>query len=199
MLAVIDNYDSFTWNLVQYSAELGCEVQVYRNDKITCDELATLNPACIMISPGPGRPDAAGMSLEIVDRFAGKIPLLGVCLGHQTIGQHFGGSIVLAHEIMHGKLSKVYHDGTGVFEGLPNPFTATRYHSLVIDMENVPAELEVTAWTQTDDGRREEVMGVRHRQLLIEGVQFHPESISSEHGHAMLASFFKRAGLLAND
>lgn len=196
MLAVIDNYDSFTWNLVQYAAELGCEVQVFRNDKITCDELAALQPGAIMVSPGPGRPDAAGISLPLLERFAGKIPILGVCLGHQSIGQHFGGSIVLAKHIMHGKLSPIYHDDTGVFKGLPNPFMATRYHSLVIDPKTLPEKLAVTAWTQDANGEREEIMGVRHRDYLLEGVQFHPESISSEHGHEMLASFFKRAGLL---
>lgn len=196
MLAVIDNYDSFTWNLVQYSAELGCEVRVFRNDVISCDELAEMQPTAIMISPGPGRPESAGISLPVLDRFAGKIPILGVCLGHQSIGQHFGGSIVLAKQIMHGKLSPVYHNNTGVFEGLPNPVTVTRYHSLVIDADTLPDELEVTAWTQNADGSREEIMGVRHRDYLLEGVQFHPESISSEYGHDMLGSFFKRAGLL---
>ena len=196
MLAVIDNYDSFTWNLVQYSAELGCEVRVFRNDVISCDELAEMQPTAIMISPGPGRPESAGISLPVLDRFAGEIPILGVCLGHQSIGQHFGGSIVLAKQIMHGKLSAVHHNDTGVFEGLPNPVTLTRYHSLVIDAETLPKELEVTAWTQNADGSREEIMGVRHRDYLLEGVQFHPESISSEHGHDMLGSFFKRAGLL---
>ncbi len=196
MLAVIDNYDSFTWNLVQYSAELGCEVRVFRNDVISCDELAEMQPTAIMISPGPGRPESAGISLPVLDCFAGKIPILGVCLGHQSIGQHFGGSIVLAKQIMHGKLSPVHHNNTGVFEGLPNPVTVTRYHSLVIDADTLPKELEVTAWTQNADGSREEIMGVRHRDYLLEGVQFHPESISSEHGHDMLGSFFKRAGLL---
>lgn len=196
MLAVIDNYDSFTWNLVQYAAELGCEVQVFRNDKITLDELAALQPAAIMVSPGPGRPETAGISLPLLERFAGEIPILGVCLGHQSIGQHFGGSIVLAKHIMHGKLSPIYHDDTGVFTGLPNPFMATRYHSLVIDAKTLPADLAVTAWTRDAEGGREEIMGVRHRDYLLEGVQFHPESISSEHGHDMLASFFKRAGLL---
>lgn len=196
MLAVIDNYDSFTWNLVQYSAELGCEVQVFRNDVISCDELAALNPAAIMISPGPGRPESAGISLPLIARFAGKLPILGVCLGHQSIGQYLGASIVVASEIMHGKLSPVYHNNTGVFEGLPNPLTVTRYHSLVIDADTLPDELEVTAWTQDPAGRRAEIMGVRHRDYLLEGVQFHPESISSEYGHEMLASFFKRAGLL---
>lgn len=196
MLAVIDNYDSFTWNLVQYAAELGCNVRVFRNDAITCDQLADLNPACIMVSPGPGRPETAGISLELLDRFAGVVPILGVCLGHQSIGQHYGGRIILAKEIMHGKLSLVYHNDSGVFQGLPSPFTATRYHSLVIDSENVPAELEVTAWTQNEQGERVEVMGVRHRQWLVEGVQFHPESVSSEYGREMLGNFFRRAKLL---
>lgn len=197
MLVVIDNYDSFTWNLVQYSAELGCEVAVYRNDKISCDELEALNPQCIMLSPGPGRPESAGATLDILDRFKGVVPIIGVCLGHQSIGHYYGGGIVLAKEIMHGKLSQVYHNNTGVFEGLPNPFTATRYHSLVIDQATMPGELAVTAWTQDAQGAREEIMGVVHKDLLIEGVQFHPESVSSEHGHAMLANFFKRAKLLS--
>ena len=195
MLAVVDNYDSFTWNLVQYSAELGCDVQVFRNDAITCSELAALNPACIMVSPGPGRPESAGISLELIDRFAGSIPLIGICLGHQTIGQHFGGKIVLAKHIMHGKLSQVYHNNTGVFAGLPNPLTVTRYHSLVIDKGNVPDALEVTAWTVDADGELEEIMGVKHREWLIEGVQFHPESISSDCGHTMLTTFFKQTAL----
>ncbi|MFK8077521.1 MAG: aminodeoxychorismate/anthranilate synthase component II [Granulosicoccus sp.] len=197
MLVVIDNYDSFTWNLVQYSAELGCDVSVYRNDKISCDELEALKPQCIMLSPGPGRPESAGATLDILERFKGVVPIIGVCLGHQSIGHHYGGSIVLAKEIMHGKLSDVYHNNTGVFEGLPNPFTATRYHSLVIDPARLPDELEVTAWTQDANGSQEEIMGVKHKNLLLEGVQFHPESISSEHGHAMLENFFKRAGLLS--
>lgn len=197
MLIVIDNYDSFTWNLVQYSAELGCEVSVYRNDKISCDELEALNPQCIMLSPGPGRPESAGATLDILERFKGVVPIIGVCLGHQSIGHHYGGNIVLAKEIMHGKLSDVYHNNTGVFEGLPNPFTATRYHSLVIEQATLPDELEITAWTQDAHGSREEIMGVKHTDLLLEGVQFHPESVSSEHGHAMLANFFKRARLLS--
>ncbi len=196
MLAVIDNYDSFTWNLVQYSAELGCQVEVFRNDMISCDELAAMKPDCIMVSPGPGRPESAGISLELLDCFAGKIPILGVCLGHQSIGQHYGGAVVVAKKIMHGKLSQVYHNNSGVFAGLPNPFTATRYHSLVIDNKAVPQELEVTAWTQNDDGSLEEIMGVKHTHHLLEGVQFHPESISSEHGHTMLGNFFRRAGLI---
>lgn len=195
MLAVIDNYDSFTWNLVQYAAELGCDVRVFRNDTISCDKLAELDPACILVSPGPGRPESAGISLELVDRFAGKIPILGVCLGHQSICQHFGGRIILAKQIMHGKLSQVYHNSAGVFAGLPNPITVTRYHSLVIEKSSVPDELEVTAWTLDAHGEREEIMGVLHREWLVEGVQFHPESISSECGHAMLKQFFERTAL----
>ncbi len=196
MLAVIDNYDSFTWNLVQYSAELGCNVEVFRNDQITCDELFTLKPDAIMVSPGPGRPESAGISLELIDRFAGTIPILGVCLGHQSIGQHFGCKIVLAQQIMHGKLSDVYHNNQGIFAELPSPLIATRYHSLVIDKSSLPPELEVTAWTQDADGNVEEIMGVKHRDLLLEGVQFHPESVSSEHGHAMLKRFYTEAGVL---
>jgi len=196
MLVVIDNYDSFTWNLVQYAAELGCDVQVFRNDLLSCDELQALNPSAIMISPGPGRPDSAGISLDIIERFSGKIPLLGVCLGHQCIGQQNGGSIVLAQHIMHGKLSSVFHNNKGMFHGLPSPFTVTRYHSLVIDKSHVPDCLEITAWTEDENGDVEEIMGVQHRHELVEGVQFHPESLSSEHGHDMLANFFKRAGLL---
>ena len=199
MLIVIDNYDSFTWNLVQYSAELGCKVKVFRCDQITCDELLALTPTAIMVSPGPGRPESAGISLELIERFKGQIPILGVCLGHQSIAQQSGGLIVQAQRIMHGKLSKVYHKDKGVFQGLPNPITATRYHSLVIDKASLPAEFEVTAWTQDDNGNREEIMGVLHRYHLVEGVQFHPESVSSEHGHAMLKSFFARAGVLPSN
>ncbi|MEE9322785.1 MAG: aminodeoxychorismate/anthranilate synthase component II [Granulosicoccus sp.] len=195
MIAVIDNYDSFTWNLVQYLGELGAEVEVFRNDAITLDTLATLRPQAILLSPGPGRPDSAGISLSAVARFAGVMPLFGVCLGHQIIGQQYGGDIVHAREIMHGKLSPIFHSGKGVFAGLPNPFTATRYHSLVIDPAAVPESLDVTAWTQSDDGQRIEVMGVRHRELAVEGVQFHPESISSEHGHALLDNFLMVAGM----
>lgn len=194
-LAVIDNYDSFTWNLVQYSAELGCRVEVFRNDSIDCDALAALKPDCIMVSPGPGRPESAGISLELINRFAGAIPILGVCLGHQSIGQCFGGRIVLAREIMHGKLSLVYHDNSGVFENLPNPFTATRYHSLVIEPDTLPDSLTMTAWTVDEQGAPQEIMGVRHNELLVEGVQFHPESVSSEHGHQLLENFFKAAAL----
>lgn len=196
MLAVIDNYDSFTWNLVQYAAELGAQVEVFRNDAITCDQLRDMQPAAILVSPGPGRPDSAGVSLDSIRHFADNIPLLGVCLGHQSIGQHFGASIVQAQQIMHGKLSDVYHNGKGVFSGLPSPLLATRYHSLVIDKATLPDELEVTAWTLDANGEIEEIMGVRHRQFTVEGVQFHPESVSSEHGHAMLADFLKRAKVL---
>ncbi|MBX2881859.1 MAG: aminodeoxychorismate/anthranilate synthase component II [Granulosicoccus sp.] len=195
-LTVIDNYDSFTWNLVQYSAELGCEVRVFRNDEIDLNELAALDPSCILISPGPGRPESAGISLDLIRQFSETAPILGVCLGHQCIGQHYGGQIVLASEIMHGKLSLIHHKGSGVFAGLPSPFTATRYHSLVIDRHTVPPSLEVTAWTLDHQGEVAEVMGVRHKQLSVEGVQFHPESVSSEHGHQLLRNFFTQAELL---
>lgn len=199
MLAVIDNYDSFTFNLVQYLGELGVDVEVFRNDQIRVDELAALAPEAILISPGPGTPDSAGISLAAVACLAGEVPILGVCLGHQSIGQYFGGQIVHAQEIMHGKVSKIHHNGQGVFRELPNPFTATRYHSLVIDPAQIPEALEVTAWTQDKQGEREEIMGVRHRQLIIEGVQFHPESISSEHGHALLRNFLVSAGVARHD
>jgi len=169
---------------------------VFRNDAITCDQLRDMQPAAILVSPGPGRPDSAGVSLDSIRHFADNIPLLGVCLGHQSIGQHFGASIVQAQQIMHGKLSDVYHNGKGVFSGLPSPLLATRYHSLVIDKATLPDELEVTDWTLDANGEIEEIMGVRHRQFTVEGVQFHPESVSSEHGHAMLADFLKRAKVL---
>jgi len=194
-LAVIDNYDSFTYNLVQYLRELGVKVTVYRNDKITVDALQQEPMDALLLSPGPGNPDSAGITLDAIGRFAGKRPIMGVCLGHQSIGQYYGGSITHAKEIMHGKLSSVYHSGEGVFAGLPSPFTATRYHSLVIAPESVPGSLSVTAWTQNENGDREEVMGVRHKTQLVEGVQFHPESISSEHGHALLENFLRSAGL----
>lgn len=194
-LAVIDNYDSFTWNLVQYSAELGLDVKVFRNDKIDCDELAALAPAGILVSPGPGRPDTAGVSLEVIRQFAGIIPIFGVCLGHQSIGQHYGAKIILAREIMHGKLSQIHHNNTGVFESLPSPFTATRYHSLVIEPHNLPDSLEMTAWTVDERGDVKEIMGIRHKNLIVEGVQFHPESVSSEYGHALLENFFNRTAL----
>ncbi|MBX3717072.1 MAG: aminodeoxychorismate/anthranilate synthase component II [Burkholderiales bacterium] len=184
MLLMIDNYDSFTYNLVQYLGELGEEVRVVRNDEVTVDEIARLAPDRIVISPGPCTPNEAGVSLPAIGRFAGKIPILGVCLGHQAIGQAFGGRIVHAKTLMHGKVSPIHHAGKGVFRGLPSPYDATRYHSLAIERETCPAELEITAWT--DDG---EIMGVRHRTLAVEGVQFHPESILTEHGHALLRNF----------
>ena len=182
MIAMIDNYDSFTWNLVQYLQELGAEVRVFRNDEITVDELAALQPSHIVLSPGPGEPSGAGILLETIRRFAGQVPLLGVCLGHQAIGQAFGGRVVRAKTVMHGKASRIQHDGKGVFRALPADFTATRYHSLVV--ANVPDCLTVTA--RSEDG---EIMGLRHRELAIEGVQFHPEALLTEHGHAMLANF----------
>ena len=186
MLLMIDNYDSFTYNLVQYFGELEQEVAVYRNDAITLDEIANLKPAQIVISPGPCTPNEAGVSVPLIERFAGQIPILGVCLGHQAIGQAFGGRIVHAKKVMHGKTSAIHHHSTGVFRGLPDPFQATRYHSLVIERESLPASLEITA--QTDDG---EIMGVRHKTLPVEGVQFHPESILTEYGHELLANFLK--------
>lgn len=192
MLLMIDNYDSFTYNLVQYFAELGTEVQVYRNDQITLDELEALNPRCMVISPGPCTPNAAGISLAAIARFAGRMPLLGVCLGHQSIGQVFGGRVVHAKQIMHGKTSPIHHRGEGVFSGLENPFEATRYHSLVLERESLPDCLEVTAWTETANGGFDEIMGVRHKTLAVEGVQFHPESILTRHGHAMLKNFLDR-------
>jgi len=186
MLLMIDNYDSFTYNLVQYFGELGQEVQVYRNDEISLEQIAALKPVHLVISPGPCTPNEAGVSVAAIKQFAGQIPILGVCLGHQSIGQAFGGKIVHAKQLMHGKTSEIHHKNIGVFAGLPDPFTATRYHSLVIERESLPACLEITAWT--DDG---EIMGVRHKTLAVEGVQFHPESILTEHGHAMLENFLK--------
>ena len=184
MLLMIDNYDSFTYNLVQYFGELGQEVRVYRNDEISLEQIAALKPGHIVISPGPCTPNEAGVSVQVIKQFAGLVPILGVCLGHQSIGQAFGGKIVHAKQLMHGKTSEIHHTGAGVFAGLPDPFTATRYHSLVIERESLPGCLEITAWT--DDG---EIMGVRHKTLAVEGVQFHPESILTEHGHAMLENF----------
>jgi len=189
MLVMIDNYDSFTWNLVQYFGELGEEVQVFRNDRVTPAEIEALAPDRLVISPGPCTPNEAGISLDAIRHFAGRVPILGVCLGHQCIGQLYGGRIVRAPRIMHGKLSPVHHQGHGVFRDLPEPLQATRYHSLVIDPDRVPDVLEVTAWTENDDGGREAIMGVRHRELAVEGVQFHPESILSEAGHALLRNF----------
>ena len=184
---MIDNYDSFTYNLVQYLGELGEEVVVHRNDKITLEQIAALKPDRIVVSPGPCTPNEAGISVPLIREFAGKIPILGVCLGHQSIGQAFGGKIVHAQQLMHGKTSQIHHTSDGVFKDLPNPYRATRYHSLVIDRNSLPDCLEVTAWT--DDG---EIMGVRHKSLHVEGVQFHPESILTEHGHALLQNFTRQ-------
>jgi len=189
MLLMIDNYDSFTYNLVQYLGELGADVQVYRNDRITLEEIAGLKPERIVISPGPCTPNEAGVSVDVIRQFAGVVPILGVCLGHQSIGQAFGGRIGHAREIMHGKTSMIRHADTGVFKGLPQPFEATRYHSLVIEPDSLPACLEVTAWTENETGNRDEIMGVRHRELPVEGVQFHPESILTGCGHDLLRNF----------
>jgi len=191
MLLMIDNYDSFTYNLVQYFGELGTDVRVYRNDQISVAEIEKLAPEKIVISPGPCTPNEAGVSVETIKTFAGRVPILGVCLGHQSIGQAFGGRIVHAGEIMHGKTSMIYHRDQGVFRGLSNPLEATRYHSLVIDKTSLPDCLEVTAWTGDADGNIDEIMGVRHRELPVEGVQFHPESILTEHGHDMLKNFLE--------
>lgn len=184
MLLMIDNYDSFTYNLVQYFGELGEDVRTFRNDEITLEQIAALQPDRICISPGPCTPHEAGISVPVLERFAGKIPILGVCLGHQSIGAAFGGKVIRAKQVMHGKTSVISHTGVGVFKELPNPYTVIRYHSLAIERESLPDCLEVTAWT--DDG---EIMGVRHKHLTVEGVQFHPESILSEHGHALLKNF----------
>ncbi|WP_075187569.1 aminodeoxychorismate/anthranilate synthase component II [Teredinibacter haidensis] len=189
MLLMIDNYDSFTYNVVQYLGELKADVVVVRNDELTLEQIIQKDPAKIVVSPGPCTPNEAGVSVEVIRHFAGKVPLFGICLGHQSIGQAFGGNIVRAREVMHGKLSSIHHKGVGVFTGLPNPYTATRYHSLVIDQATLPDCLEVTAWTETEDGQVDEIMGVRHKTLAVEGVQFHPESILSEHGHSMLQNF----------
>ena len=191
MILMIDNYDSFTYNLVQYLGELGADVVVERNDQITVDEIKKLKPELIMISPGPCTPSEAGISLDVIEHFKGKIPLFGVCLGHQSIGQAFGGDVIRAKQIMHGKTSPVKHINEGIFAGLPSPFTATRYHSLVIDQKTLPDCLEVTAWTEDENGEIDEIMGVRHKELAIEGVQFHPESILTDHGHDMLSNFLK--------
>jgi len=189
MVLMLDNYDSFTWNLVQYLGELGAAVKVVRNDEITVDAVAALAPERIVISPGPGTPNEAGITLSLIRRLAGRIPILGVCLGHQAIGQAFGGQVVRARRVMHGKVSRVHHDGNGVFAGIPNDFVATRYHSLVISRDTLPDCLAITA--ESDDG---EIMGVRHRTLAVEGVQFHPEALLTEHGHALLRNFLDPAG-----
>ena len=192
MLLMIDNYDSFTYNLVQYFGVLNQDVRVYRNDQITLEEIAELAPDHIVISPGPCTPNEAGISIQTINEFKGRIPILGVCLGHQSIGQAFGGKIVHAHDIMHGKTSDIYHHGSDVFAGFDNPFTATRYHSLVIEKESLPDCLEITAWTQDKDGNIDEIMGVRHRELNISGVQFHPESILTSYGHELLQNFLNK-------
>lgn len=191
MLIMIDNYDSFTYNIVQYLAELGADVEVFRNDEISVEEIKEKAPSHLVISPGPCNPDKAGISLAAIKSFAGKLPILGICLGHQSIGQAFGGKIVRANQIMHGKTSNIYHNGTSVFAGLPNAYTATRYHSLVIEKSSMPDCLEVTAWTQNEQGEVDEIMGVRHKEFEVHGVQFHPESILTEHGHALLKNFIK--------
>ena len=193
MLLMIDNYDSFTFNLVQYFGELGEDVRTYRNDEITLEQIEKLNPTRICISPGPCTPHEAGVSVPVLQHFAGKLPILGVCLGHQSIGAAFGGKIIRAQELMHGKTSQIVHDGSGVFENLPSPLTATRYHSLVVERETLPSTLRVTA--STEDGL---IMGMRHRDVDVEGVQFHPESVLTEHGHGLVANFLRRAGLVTS-
>ena len=189
MLILIDNYDSFTYNVVQYFTELGAEVKVVRNDEITLEEIEALNPERLVISPGPCTPNEAGISMDAIRHFSGKLPILGICLGHQSIGQVFGGKIVRAGQVMHGKTSDIHHADVGVFKDLPDPYKATRYHSLVVDKQCLPDCLEMTAWTENPDGSVEEIMGLRHKTLAIEGVQFHPESILTEHGHALLKNF----------
>ncbi|MDG1852431.1 MAG: aminodeoxychorismate/anthranilate synthase component II [Gammaproteobacteria bacterium] len=189
MLLMIDNYDSFTYNLVQYFGELGTDIRVFRNDEISLEEIEAMAPEKIIISPGPCTPHEAGISVPVIKHFAGSVPILGVCLGHQSIGEAFGGKIIRAKRVMHGKISAIHHEGKGVFKDIENPFNATRYHSLVIEYESLPDCLELTSWTENEDGSLEEIMGVRHKTLAVEGVQFHPESILSEHGHQMLKNF----------
>jgi anthranilate synthase component 2 len=193
VILMLDNYDSFTWNLVQYLQALGAEVKVVRNDELSVDEIEALDPAGVVISPGPCTPNEAGVSLELIRRLGDRIPILGVCLGHQSIGQAYGGDVIRAGRIMHGKTSRIRHTGRGVFAGLPDGYEATRYHSLVVDRNTLPETLEVTAWTENEDGSIEEIMGLRHRDFPVEGVQFHPESILTEHGHALLKNFLARA------
>ncbi len=194
MLLMLDNYDSFTYNVVQYLGELGAEVKVVRNDELSVAEIEALNPERIVVSPGPCTPNEAGVSLEVIRHFAGKLPILGVCLGHQSIGQAFGGEVVRARQVMHGKTSPVFHENAGFFAGLNNPLTVTRYHSLVVRRETLPECLEVTAWTCREDRSVDEIMGLRHRTLNVEGVQFHPESILTEQGHELFANFLKQTG-----
>jgi anthranilate synthase component 2 len=191
MLLMIDNYDSFTYNLVQYLGELGEDVRVYRNDQISLEEVDKMRPERIVISPGPCTPDEAGISVELIKKFSGNIPIFGVCLGHQCIGQAFGSKIIHADTIMHGKTSMIYHTDTGVFRGLPNPFEATRYHSLVVEQKSLPSCLEITAWTVNEDGSRDEIMGLKHMEYAVEGVQFHPESILTQYGHELLRNFLE--------
>tara|TARA_B100000902_G_scaffold367306_1_gene389810 strand:+ start:527 stop:1105 length:579 start_codon:yes stop_codon:yes gene_type:complete len=191
MILMIDNYDSFTYNVVQYLAELGATIEVYRNDELTLNDIEKMDPEKIVISPGPCTPNEAGISIDVIKAFSSRIPLLGICLGHQSIGQAFGGEIIRAKEIMHGKTSRICHGNAGVFRGLPPQFEATRYHSLVIEQISLPPCLEITAWTEHDDGSLDEIMGVRHKEYLVEGVQFHPESILTEHGHDLLKNFLE--------
>ncbi len=197
MLLMIDNYDSFTYNIVQYLSELGADVVVHRNDEITLTEIEQLQPESIVMSPGPCTPTEAGISMDIVRTFAGRLPILGICLGHQCIGAAFGGIVVRARQVMHGKTSMIHHSNSGVLAGLPTPFEATRYHSLILERESLPDCLEVTAWTCSDDGNVDEIMGVRHRTLAIEGVQFHPESILTQCGHDLLRHFLGQTPLAA--
>ncbi len=192
MLLMIDNYDSFTYNLVQYLQALGAEVRVERNDALTVDEIEKLAPQRIVVSPGPCTPNEAGVSMAVIERLGATTPILGVCLGHQSIGQVYGGDVVRAGRIMHGKTSRIRHEGKGVFAGLPDGYEATRYHSLVVDKNTLPSALEITAWTENEDGSMEEIMGLRHREFPVEGVQFHPESILTQHGHALLKNFLER-------
>jgi len=192
MLLMIDNYDSFTYNIVQYLAELDADVKVIRNDECSLDEIIALAPEKIVVSPGPCTPNEAGVSVDVIKHFAGKLPVLGVCLGHQSIAQAHGGQIVRARQVMHGKTSPIHHTGQGVFQGLSNPFVATRYHSLVIDRDSVPADIEITAWTVDEAGDMDEIMGIRHKSYALEGVQFHPESILSEYGHRLLENFLNQ-------
>ncbi len=199
MILMIDNYDSFTYNIVQYLGELKQDITVWRNDQANIEQIKTLAPDAIIIGPGPGNPDSAGVSLALIDTFKGVIPILGICLGHQAIGQAFGGQVIKAGEVMHGRLSDVYHNHKGVFADLPNPAKVTRYHSLVIDKTHAPEDLEITAWTQRADGSIEEIMGVRHKTFAIEGVQFHPESILSEAGYQLLNNFLKTHDLAVLD
>ncbi|MEH6389252.1 aminodeoxychorismate/anthranilate synthase component II [Pseudomonas profundi] len=194
MLLMIDNYDSFTYNVVQYLGELGAQVTVIRNDELTLEAIEALKPERIVVSPGPCTPNEAGVSVPVLKHFAGKLPILGICLGHQSIGQAFGGQVIRARQVMHGKTSPVYHENTGVFAGLENPLTVTRYHSLVVSREPLPECLEITAWTQHEDGSIDEIMGLRHRDYMIEGVQFHPESILTNQGHELLDNFLKQQG-----